>query len=124
MSNVKIPKDIRALKFEEAQEELDVLIKKIDVGGMTLEDTTDCFIRCCLLSRHCHNILTNLGKKVLLYTGNKAEWSKFDSEEYREEIESLPTEVPKNIRKKNTPAEDGNKSAEVDNGEDDEPTLL
>lgn len=77
MAAIKIPEDIQAMKFEETMDELEAMMRKLDAGGMTLEDATDCYIRCCLLRRHCSEILENLRQKVLLYTDDKEKWEEF-----------------------------------------------
>lgn len=76
MAEIEIPADIKAMKFEESMAELEVMMRKLDVGGMTMEDATDCYIRSCLLHRHCNDILDNLKKKILLYTNDK-QWENF-----------------------------------------------
>ena len=118
MAAIKIPKDIKAMNFEETMNELEVMMNKLDVGGMTLEESTDCYIRCCLLRQHCYDILDGLRKKVLLYTGDKEKWEEFSPRGYRSDEPEIPA-VDVSGEDNNEPENDIFNSTENESGSED-----
>lgn len=118
MAAIKIPKDIKVMNFEETMNELEVMMNKLDVGGMTLEESTDCYIRCCLLRQHGYDILDGLRKKVLLYTGDKEKWEEFSPHGYRSDEPEIPVDNASGQEDKD-PENDIFSSTEKESGSED-----
>ncbi len=60
-----IPEEpLSGLKFEEAFQKLEAIIKKLDEGNLTLEDSLKAFEEGVRLSRHCSKKLDEAEKRV------------------------------------------------------------
>ncbi len=59
-----IPKDIRALSFEEALSELESIVRKLESGEASLEDAITHYERGNQLRRHCEKKLQDAKMKV------------------------------------------------------------
>lgn len=97
MSETRIPDDIACLKYAEAQQEMEKLIRKIDAGGMSVEDIAECVERSCFLAMHCRNILTSIEKRILLLTGELQQggvWTDFESNDSSRNNQAPDDEPP------------------------------
>ncbi len=75
---------VSGLKFEEAFQKLEAIIKKLDEGNLTLEDSLKAFEEGVRLSRHCSRKLDEAEKKVeilLKESGNRLTPQPFSLEE-------------------------------------------
>ena len=86
MSEVKIPKEIADMPFEQAMAELEALVAKMETGGLSLDKLMEGFERGRLLTEHCRGQLSKLEKKISILSGDdgkEGRWSDFDPSESR-----------------------------------------
>lgn len=82
MSEIKIPENIAAMPFEEALNELESIVAKMEAGGQTLDQLMELFERGRALTIHCRGKLSGLEQKISLLVkddGAEGEWSDFDA---------------------------------------------
>ncbi len=61
---IKIPADIKKLTFEQAMEELEEIVRKLEQENQTLDDSIQSWTRAMALRQHCENLLKNAKLKV------------------------------------------------------------
>lgn len=64
MANPQIPKDIQALSFEDALEELQRIVTELETGKGRLDEAIDAYQRGAALKRHCESKLAEAKAKV------------------------------------------------------------
>ena len=72
--------------FEEALEQLEVVVEKMEAGDLSLDKMIDCFERGTTLANLCDKKLKALEKKIQILvneTENGGEWSDFDQSSER-----------------------------------------
>lgn len=82
MQKKDLPQDIAAMSVDQAIAELENQVKKMESGGMPLEELTAVFERGVMLSKHCREQLAKLERKIQVLTSGdseKDEWSNFDA---------------------------------------------
>ena len=82
MQKKNLPQDIAAMSVDQAIAELENQVKKMESGGMPLEELTAVFERGVMLSKHCREQLAKLERKIQVLTSGdsgKDEWSDFDA---------------------------------------------
>ena len=97
MANITIPDDIKSMSFENALEELENLVAKMETGGLPLEELMLSFERGKLLSNECRNKLAALEKRILILSGDDGEngtWSDFNNSSSRNEAAADDGDVP------------------------------
>ncbi|MEH6527727.1 MAG: exodeoxyribonuclease VII small subunit [Sneathiella sp.] len=60
----KIPEEIAALSFEEALQELEKIVEKLDSGQVDLDQSIDIYTRGSALKQHCEGKLRNAQERV------------------------------------------------------------
>jgi exodeoxyribonuclease VII small subunit len=60
----EIPEDIAALSFEEALQELEKIVEKLDSGQVDLDQSIDIYTRGSSLKQHCEAKLRNAQERV------------------------------------------------------------
>ena len=81
MSEIKIPENIAAMPFEEALNELESIVAKMEAGGQTLDQLMELFERGRALTIHCRGKLSGLEQKISLLVkddGADGQWTDFD----------------------------------------------
>lgn len=80
--NVTIPDDIKALKFEEALEALEDIVKKLESGSVSLEQSIDIYTRGTALRQHCDDKLKDASERIekITQAGDKLSTQPFDVE--------------------------------------------
>ncbi|MBR2374492.1 MAG: exodeoxyribonuclease VII small subunit [Lentisphaeria bacterium] len=61
---MEIPEDIRNLNFEQARNQLEELVHKMESGNMPLEQLIGAYERGSMLTAHCRNLLAGLQRRV------------------------------------------------------------
>lgn len=51
------PEEIKALSYEEGMEQLEEMVRRLENGGMTLNESFDAYENCILLYNHLESIL-------------------------------------------------------------------
>lgn len=64
MANPGIPKDIQAMSFEDALEELQRIVTELEAGKGKLDEAIDAYQRGAALKRHCESKLAEAKAKV------------------------------------------------------------
>lgn len=59
-------KELKDIPFEKAMEELEIVVKKLEEGNLSLDDSLEYFKRGIELYKHCNNTLENVEGKVKL----------------------------------------------------------
>ena len=59
-----IPEDIAKLNFEEALAELEDIVRRLEAGDVSLEESIDIYTRGALLKRHCEAKLRAAEEKI------------------------------------------------------------
>jgi exodeoxyribonuclease VII small subunit len=80
MSQITIPEDIQNMPFEQALNELETLVAKMENGGLTLEELMNGFERGKLLTISCRSKLATLERKIEILSndnGADGQWSDF-----------------------------------------------
>ncbi len=62
--NIKIPQDIKKLKFEEAMTELENIVRNLEQDNQSLDDSISEWTRAMALRKHCENLLSEAKLKV------------------------------------------------------------
>lgn len=96
MANITIPDDIKSISFEDALEELEKLVSKMENGGLPLEELMISFERGKLLSQECRNKLASLEKRIMILSGDDGsagQWQEFNETNSRE-ISSNEESIP------------------------------
>ncbi|MEX1035386.1 MAG: exodeoxyribonuclease VII small subunit [Sneathiella sp.] len=60
----EIPADIAKMSFEEALQELEQIVEKLDSGQVELDQSIDIYTRGSLLKQHCEGKLRNAQERV------------------------------------------------------------
>ncbi len=63
-TNIKIPQDIKKLKFEEAMKELEEIVRKLEQDNQSLDESITAWTRAMALRKHCENLLSEAKLKV------------------------------------------------------------
>ena len=71
----------KALDFEEALTELEVLVEQMEEGDLSLEDSLEAFERGIKLTRECQKHLSEAEKKVKLLVGEGDQLKEVDFDE-------------------------------------------
>ncbi|MFV0431449.1 MAG: exodeoxyribonuclease VII small subunit [Alphaproteobacteria bacterium] len=61
---IKIPQDIKKLKFEDAMAELEEIVRTLEQGQQSLDTSIDAWTRAMQLRKHCENLLAEAKLKV------------------------------------------------------------
>ncbi|HEY88446.1 MAG TPA: exodeoxyribonuclease VII small subunit [Thermoflexia bacterium] len=56
--------ELKALTFEAAAVELEVLVQKLEEGELPLEETVSCYQRGQLLAQHCQSLLDDVELRI------------------------------------------------------------
>ncbi|MHA1114396.1 MAG: exodeoxyribonuclease VII small subunit [Alphaproteobacteria bacterium] len=64
MAEPEIPKDIKAMSFEDALEELQRIVTELEAGKGKLDEAIDAYQRGAALKRHCESKLAEAKAKV------------------------------------------------------------
>ena len=64
MANPEIPKDIQAMSFEDALDELQRIVTELEAGKGKLDEAIDAYQRGAALKRHCESKLAEAKAKV------------------------------------------------------------
>ena len=70
MAKTSIPKDIAAMGFEEAMEELEEIVRNLESGQVKLDDAVKAYERGAALKKHCESKLSDARMKVEKVTGS------------------------------------------------------
>ena len=62
--DAQIPEQIEAMSFEEAREALEEIVRRLDSGQVSLEDSIDIYTRGTHLKRHCEAKLRSAKERV------------------------------------------------------------
>lgn len=60
----KLPDGIKALSFEDALEQLEEIVSKLESGEVNLEDSIDIYTKGTQLKQHCQNKLQSAQAKI------------------------------------------------------------
>ena len=80
--NQTIPPEIASLSFEQALEELDAAVRKMDSQAMPLEELIAVFERGSKLSAHCREKLSGYEKRIEILT-QQGKFQEFSPGEHR-----------------------------------------
>lgn len=61
---IKIPQDIKKLKFEDAMAELENIVRNLEQDKQGLDDSISAWTRAMALRKHCENLLADAKLKV------------------------------------------------------------
>ncbi len=64
MTDQKIPADIKAMKFEDALDELEKIVRSLEAGDTKLDDAISAYERGALLKAHCEAKLAEAKARV------------------------------------------------------------
>ncbi len=64
MTEQKIPTDIKAMKFEDALDELEKIVRSLEAGDTKLDDAISAYERGALLKAHCEAKLAEAKARV------------------------------------------------------------
>ena len=68
---MEIPEDIRNLTFEEARNQLEELVRRMESGNLPLEQLINAYERGAFLASHCRDLLAGLQRRVeVIINGN------------------------------------------------------
>ena len=76
-----MPKKTNSINFEKAFSELEQLVKKMEIGNLSLEESLKCFERGMVLTKNCQDALSEAEQKVkiLLDKNDTSSLESFDS---------------------------------------------